>query len=205
MTGGTVDAVIDSHWHDDHIWGNKVFDVRTAIISTEETHRMFIATRGHGAYDSFMANAEANLEARRAQLHVCGHALAHRRPPHPGQDPSAHPGRAARPERRSSRPCAARPRTAPRGYPARAGPADEQDPVDSLPPHPLPRQGLRIWGGLLLPPVSSRTARKVVYWRGEAGADEDARRAMSRKSSPVAARRFAWRGRPAGKMSPRFP
>ena len=29
---------------------------------------MFIATRGHGAYDSFMADAEANLEATRAQF-----------------------------------------------------------------------------------------------------------------------------------------
>jgi hypothetical protein len=42
--------------------------VNTDIISTEETRRMIIATRGHGAYDSFMADAEANLEATRAQF-----------------------------------------------------------------------------------------------------------------------------------------
>jgi cyclase len=68
LTGRPIDAVIDSHWHYDHIWGNQVFSASTDIISTEETRRLIIATRGHGAYDSFMADAEANLEATRAQF-----------------------------------------------------------------------------------------------------------------------------------------
>jgi cyclase len=68
LTGRPVDAVIDSHWHNDHIWGNQVFGAGTDIISTEETRRLIIATRGHGAYDEFMADAEANLEATRAQF-----------------------------------------------------------------------------------------------------------------------------------------
>ena len=68
LTGRPVDAVIDSHWHNDHIWGNQAFSANTDIISSEETRRLIIATRGHGAYDSFMANAEANLEATRAQF-----------------------------------------------------------------------------------------------------------------------------------------
>jgi cyclase len=68
LTGRPIDAVLNSHWHNDHIWGNQVFDANTDIISTEETRRLFIATRGHGAYDSFMAEAEANLEATRAQF-----------------------------------------------------------------------------------------------------------------------------------------
>jgi glyoxylase-like metal-dependent hydrolase (beta-lactamase superfamily II) len=67
LTGRPVDAVIDSHWHNDHIWGNQSFGAGTDIISTEETRRMFIATRGHGAYDAFMAEAEANLESTCAQ------------------------------------------------------------------------------------------------------------------------------------------
>jgi cyclase len=66
LTGRAVDTVINSHWHNDHIWGNQVFGANTEIISTEETRRLFIATRGHGAYDEFMADAEANLEAARA-------------------------------------------------------------------------------------------------------------------------------------------
>jgi cyclase len=68
LTGRPIDAVLNSHWHNDHIWGNQVFSANTEIISTEETRRLFIATRGHGAYDSFMADAEANLEATRAQF-----------------------------------------------------------------------------------------------------------------------------------------
>jgi cyclase len=68
LTGRAVDGVIDSHWHYDHIWGNQAFSANTDIISTEETRRMIIATRGHGDYNGFMANAEANLEATRAQF-----------------------------------------------------------------------------------------------------------------------------------------
>jgi cyclase len=67
LTGRPIDAVLNSHWHYDHIWGNQVFGADTDIISTEETRRMFIATRGHGAFDEFMAAAEANLDATRAQ------------------------------------------------------------------------------------------------------------------------------------------
>ena len=65
-----IDMLIDSHWHNDHIWGNQAFDAGTNIISTEETRRMYIETRGHGAYDEFMAAAEANLEATKAGLAV---------------------------------------------------------------------------------------------------------------------------------------
>ena len=68
LTGRPVDAVIDSHWHNDHIWGNQAFSANTDIIASAETRRMIIATRGHGAYDAFMANAEASLESTRAQF-----------------------------------------------------------------------------------------------------------------------------------------
>jgi cyclase len=74
LTGRPIDAVINSHWHNDHIWGNQVFGADTDIISTEETRRLFIATRGHGAYDAFMAEAEANLEATRAQFQATDEA-----------------------------------------------------------------------------------------------------------------------------------
>jgi cyclase len=67
LVGRPVNFVIDSHWHNDHIWGNQAFSADTDIISSAETRRMFIATRGHGAFDSFMAGAEANLASTRAQ------------------------------------------------------------------------------------------------------------------------------------------
>lgn len=61
-------AVIDSHWHYDHIWGNQAFSADTDIISTEETRRLFIATKGHGAYNEFVATAEVNLETNQVAL-----------------------------------------------------------------------------------------------------------------------------------------
>jgi cyclase len=63
-----IDLVINSHWHNDHIWGNQVFSSDTDIVSTHETRRLIIATRGHGDYEEFMASAEANLESTRAQF-----------------------------------------------------------------------------------------------------------------------------------------
>jgi cyclase len=63
-----IDAVIDSHWHYDHIWGNQAFGPDTDFISTEETRRLFITTKGHGACDEFLATAEANLDANKAAL-----------------------------------------------------------------------------------------------------------------------------------------
>jgi len=68
LTGRPVDVVIDSHWHNDHIWGNQAFGAETDIISTAETRRMIVATRGHGAFDTFMAKAAASLEATRAEF-----------------------------------------------------------------------------------------------------------------------------------------
>jgi glyoxylase-like metal-dependent hydrolase (beta-lactamase superfamily II) len=68
LTGRPVDWVVNSHWHNDQIWGNQVFGPETDIVSTNETRRLIIATRGHGAYDEFMASAEANLESTRAQF-----------------------------------------------------------------------------------------------------------------------------------------
>jgi glyoxylase-like metal-dependent hydrolase (beta-lactamase superfamily II) len=70
LFGRPISTVVDSHWHNDHIWGNQAFSPDTEIVSTEETRRMLIATRGHGAYEEFMAEAEANLEATRASLHA---------------------------------------------------------------------------------------------------------------------------------------
>lgn len=74
LTGRPVDVVIDSHWHNDHIWGNQAFGADTDIIASAETRRMIIATRGHGAYDTFMAHAEVDLQSTRAQLQAATEA-----------------------------------------------------------------------------------------------------------------------------------
>ncbi len=67
LTGRTINTVINSHWHHDHIWGNQVFSANTEIISTKETHRLFI-TQNESVYnDSYMAESEVNLEAMLTQ------------------------------------------------------------------------------------------------------------------------------------------
>jgi cyclase len=63
-----IDAVINSHWHYDHVWGNQAFSADTDIIGTEETRRLYIATKGHGGYDEFMTSAESKLESTKAEL-----------------------------------------------------------------------------------------------------------------------------------------
>jgi cyclase len=69
LIGRSIDVVINSHFHNDHTWGNQVFSATTEIISTEDTRRLFIATKGLGGYDdSFIADAEANLEATHTQF-----------------------------------------------------------------------------------------------------------------------------------------
>jgi len=68
LTGRQVDAVIDSHFHSDHIWGNQVFGQDTDILSTEETRRLIIDARDLGGYQSEVASAEADLESTRAQF-----------------------------------------------------------------------------------------------------------------------------------------
>jgi cyclase len=68
LTARSIDAVINSHYHNDHIWGNQVFSSNTDIISTVETRRLIVATKGHDDYDSFLENAEANLESTRVQF-----------------------------------------------------------------------------------------------------------------------------------------
>jgi glyoxylase-like metal-dependent hydrolase (beta-lactamase superfamily II) len=68
LTGRPIDALINSHFHNDHIWGNQVFGSDTDIVSTEETRRLILATRGHEDYDTFLENAELNLESRQAEF-----------------------------------------------------------------------------------------------------------------------------------------
>lgn len=65
LLGRPVDIVVNSHYHNDHIWGNQVFEANTDIVSTIETRRLIVTTRGHDDFDTFMANAEANLESTR--------------------------------------------------------------------------------------------------------------------------------------------
>ncbi len=60
LTGKSVDLVINSHFHNDHIWGNQVFDRETQIISSASTRRL-IQSEGQEEYDWYKANSAARL------------------------------------------------------------------------------------------------------------------------------------------------
>jgi len=67
LTGHSVDFVINSHWHNDHIWGNQVFDTSTDIISTEETRRLIITASDTKTHED-LVSPEIKLEAERTKL-----------------------------------------------------------------------------------------------------------------------------------------
>ena len=60
ITGRPVDKVVNSHHHNDHIWGNQVFEAESAIISSTET-RHLIQTRGSREFDWYRDHSSSRL------------------------------------------------------------------------------------------------------------------------------------------------
>ncbi len=58
--------VVNSHYHNDHIWGNQVFAADAQIVSSRRT-RELIATEGADEFKWYSANSAQRLEALRAQ------------------------------------------------------------------------------------------------------------------------------------------
>jgi len=67
LTGRPVHAVINSHPHNDHIWGNQVFSANVDIISTARTRELII-TEGPVEIQGFRDVAQTRLEALEAQF-----------------------------------------------------------------------------------------------------------------------------------------
>lgn len=67
LTGGPVRYLINSHYHNDHIWGNQSFDPSTVIISSADT-RQLIDSDGKQEYEWYLANAAARLAELQEQL-----------------------------------------------------------------------------------------------------------------------------------------
>jgi glyoxylase-like metal-dependent hydrolase (beta-lactamase superfamily II) len=61
-----VHLVINSHYHNDHIWGNQVFDPQADIISTAKT-RELILTEGKGEIEWFADITPKRLEELQVQ------------------------------------------------------------------------------------------------------------------------------------------
>ncbi len=67
LTGRPVQAVINGHPHNDHIWGNQVFSADVDIISTTRT-RDLIETEGPLEVQDFQAGSQQHLETYKALL-----------------------------------------------------------------------------------------------------------------------------------------
>jgi len=66
MFGRTPKVVVNSHYHNDHIWGNQAFAADTQIVSSART-RELIATAGKEEFQWYSANSAQQLESLRSQ------------------------------------------------------------------------------------------------------------------------------------------
>ena len=66
LTGRLPRWVVNTHYHNDHIWGNQVFVPEAALISTARTRRL-IQTAGQAEYDDYRAITADRLKALLAQ------------------------------------------------------------------------------------------------------------------------------------------
>lgn len=66
LTGRNADFVINSHYHNDHIWGNQVFTPDAVILSSTRT-RQDMLTEGVEEYEYYSANAVNKLAEVRGQ------------------------------------------------------------------------------------------------------------------------------------------
>ena len=66
LFGRTPQIIVDSHWHNDHIWGNQVFANEAQILSSRRT-RQLIASEGPKEVEQFTANAAQQLVSYQAQ------------------------------------------------------------------------------------------------------------------------------------------
>ena len=66
LTGRSPRWVVDTHYHNDHIWGNQAFLPEAVLISTVAT-RGLIQTAGKEEFDQFLATTADRLKDLRAQ------------------------------------------------------------------------------------------------------------------------------------------
>lgn len=66
LTGRAPDRVVNTHYHNDHIWGSQVFQPEADLISTVQT-RELIRTAGQEEYDYYRSVADDRLKNLQAQ------------------------------------------------------------------------------------------------------------------------------------------
>jgi glyoxylase-like metal-dependent hydrolase (beta-lactamase superfamily II) len=67
LTGRPVDFVVNSHYHNDHVWGNQAFGPDARIISSTRS-RQLLATAGMNELKWYAANSAERLESLRDQV-----------------------------------------------------------------------------------------------------------------------------------------
>lgn len=67
LTGSEPDFLINSHYHNDHTWGNQAFSEKTHVVSTQRT-RELILSKGREELDEETANAQSTLERIKQQV-----------------------------------------------------------------------------------------------------------------------------------------
>ena len=66
VTGRVPQLVINSHYHNDHIWGNQIFVPEAQILSSTGTRRL-IASAGEEEFEWYRDHSEERLSAARRQ------------------------------------------------------------------------------------------------------------------------------------------
>ncbi len=69
LTGRSVGVVANSHFHNDHVWGNQSFGLNTHIVSSIRT-RQLISTAGMEEFQWYAANSVQKLESLRRQVQL---------------------------------------------------------------------------------------------------------------------------------------
>jgi cyclase len=69
--GHSPELVINSHYHNDHTWGNQVFPQRTPIVACEKTYQL-MRTEGKKELEEERSSAEKSLAHFKEKLHNAG-------------------------------------------------------------------------------------------------------------------------------------
>ncbi len=71
--GRAPDIVVNSHYHNDHTWGNQIFAGNAEIISSAGTSRFF-ETEGKAEFDWYRANSADQLRALKTRYEISSDA-----------------------------------------------------------------------------------------------------------------------------------